>query len=1066
MASSAVLPFGHPADIASTLGLSPQLSSINDGSFSLPFTSPGPSSPPHALYKSLDDTEDASDTLDADAFSLYAAASQRPSPLSPTSQSSLSPPHSLSSVSSVSSLSSASPPPCSVCSTCCARARRLSLLVPTLKQKIVHTASLVSLYQSTRSQLQERERRLVQSEAEREEVRRAHAECGGRERRLREESDRREVRLRAQESHIQQLKASYSKVLAEKDEREGRERSLRELQRDHDGLVRRCEKLREAAAALQQRMEQREEEQRTRAVGQTEAIDWLVDTDDVAPIIIDAPPPQPPSSASLSPSAVQGDAVASAGTAELDVSRTMAIAEQAINALKAQLKKKTAVIAALRAEQKTRRARQVRAKADGTDASQAKARESPKRRKGSAGQIVHGMPIELLDDFAVSVEDLLMAGEGEEPRTAERPASEKPCKDEQKEAPGSRDVIRVVREELVMATAVDDAAGQLTQPVEVVRKKRGRPRIHPIKEKKAGAPRGRPRKNPRPPTEAPPPLLPPLPRIPLPTRIEPVVSDLLPVPSVADKPTETAGEVDSVVQSKVAPRDVPHHCLVSIVQQIDAVLTALATPSLASPTGPVSSSSTVGEPQVEVTTDAVCRITSLVRLCPCSSPATPTTSSSSLAPVAFPRPTAPLLPAVANCEWCSASSLSEESGRSHELLQWGDLADHLVTRFSESGDDSPPRLSHRVCVDLLDALDAELTTRWQPHAGPTASPATSSCFLQLFCHRACEALFDAVSSAPTPSLSALEAVVLAVAKRNQDTPVVRALLLQSLFSSRPSLPFLERVAALHPAAFAVSPSTPVIPMHHIKAVRLITASLLLAHSQASTDGESALSSSAVHFPALMSLLSSETSSLSSASQQFVFSRLVDELLAHATMTPFVSQERFTAATSSLLAAFHLLFHFFSFPIAYSVVRSSVLPALARCKSALNAAIVVLVLPTVIQCAVQQLDTLPPPSKADASSVRQAVVALVQWCVEVVQGAAEPLAKGATVEVLLRATRANTKTKVPLMTRETKNAVAAAVREWTSAMRESDVKHFEPSSTQQLSGWVLLPAAVALVQAHC
>ena len=247
-------------DIATTLGLSPQLTAITDpSSYSLHFSHLSPSSFPSFPAYKTESTATADD--DENGFSLYQPSPHHLQPLSPASSSSLSPPHSLSSSASVASTlssSSSTPPPCTTCSTCCAQARRLSLLVPTLKQKVIHTASLVSLYQSTKSQLAQLERRLQETESARAEVQRRHSDCEARERRWTEETEMREVRLRAQDSHITQLKASYSKMIAEKEERGVRERSMRELQRELDTLTRKVDRLRE----VHERMEAQPEEGR------------------------------------------------------------------------------------------------------------------------------------------------------------------------------------------------------------------------------------------------------------------------------------------------------------------------------------------------------------------------------------------------------------------------------------------------------------------------------------------------------------------------------------------------------------------------------------------------------------------------------------------------------------------------------------------------------------------------------------------------------------------------------------------------------------------------------------
>ena len=325
-------PLTHPMETPAALAVSPKLPSTVEPSYSLQFPATSPAFPSFPSYKATDGDDDSFDT---DSFTLDAPTAHHFLPLSPTSSSSLSPPHSLS---SLSSMSSVSPPPCTACSTCCAQARRLSLLVPALKRKVVHTAELVSLYQSTRAQLAEAERRLQDSERTGEEVRLCHDGCDGRLRTLREEAELRDVRLRAQESHIAQLKASYSKLLLEREERGSRERSVKELQRENDLLVQRCERLREQAERL--KAEQRkEEEDRRKARTAEERIEWLIESPSHGPnpIIIDVPhlspshlfPPAP--STPSQPTATPSNATTGGtdeGSTEFDVSQTMALGDR------------------------------------------------------------------------------------------------------------------------------------------------------------------------------------------------------------------------------------------------------------------------------------------------------------------------------------------------------------------------------------------------------------------------------------------------------------------------------------------------------------------------------------------------------------------------------------------------------------------------------------------------------------------------------------------------------------------------------------------------------------------
>ena len=852
---------------------------------------------------------------------------------------------------------------------------RLSLLVPALRKKLVHTASLVSLYQSTRAHLTALEQRLQQSEREKDEARRLLETGEGRVRQLREEAERREVRLRAQESHIQQLKATHAKLSAEKEDREGRERSIREVQREHDGLLRRCEQLKQSTAQLQVKREEEERKVRAaRAQKEQEEIEWVVDaSDESIPIIIDlqpslpTPAPQSPPHPTPDPPAVAGTADADGSPAKevVDISATLQLVGEAMKKLKADLRAKNAVIRQLRTERKQYRQLHAEVEAGKTKGEDKEGQERDKgrikRRRLSKGQVMVETTAEELEHFAADVLRAMEGGKAAEVKNEEEQQSGvDACKEEKKEEEVSSsrdDVIAVVTADLVVATPVtsanvpvSDAPAVLAQPV---KRKRGRPRIHPLKEKKvAGVKRERkPRKT----------------SSKLPSQSAQLSSATPPPSASPSVPTPHAASIPSPPATSSAPaqnqssaegeaqrprRSFPHRPLPPLLQHFTTLLHAFCSTLGSSPSAQSSPPSAAdAEKARELTT----RMTLLLCPCPCSStppssllrPAATTAPLALLAPraslasLAFPHP---LTASAANvqCSWCSSSSptpLPSTSPRSccyDDLLHWNDVIDVVTSLLVQP--QSTSSLTHSVC-ELLIALDDQLTSKWKEQlsaANPLESSSSSSSLSVQFCSQSCVALL----SSPSPSSSSpsfpLLVTVLQLASRCGQLSIVRALLVHSMTSSQPSLPWLERVASLCPTAFAVS-SAPLSPTHHIKALRLITASCLLTLTPACTQPSSS-SLPPPAYPTLTSLLSTELSSLSSASQHFVLSRFVSELLLHSTVATFQSHGHFIAAASSITAAFHLLFLFLSFPIAYSIVRQHILPSMPRCKTPLHTAI--------------------------------------------------------------------------------------------------------------------------------
>ena len=1089
-------PFTQPVPVHPhpPVELSPQLTGASEPTiYSLHYTYPSPLSP---LYKA-DDDADGSERLDADSFTLYAPTSQHHLvPLSPTSASSLSPIHSLSCGSSVSSLSSPSPPPCSTCPSCCGQVQRLSLLVPALRKKAVHTASLVSLYQATRAHLTAVEQQLVESKKERDEARRLVEAGESRGRQLREEAERREVRLRAQESHITQLKASHAKLSSEKVERDTREQSAKEAQRELDALQRRGDKLRDSIAQLQLKREEEERKLKAvRAQKEQDEVEWLVDApSEATPIIIDLPSaalPTPslhhPAAPDPQPAAVGGAnaeiAESASGAEVVDISTTLRLVGEAMKKLRADLRAKSTVIRQLRAEKK-----QWRKTHGDADANRAKGEEMDvrekvvmKRRKLSRGQVMEaGATVDDIESFAAEVMRAMEAKEPQERMEDDHKGAVEQCNEEKQEevAPSSsRDVIRVVRADLVMATAVtgcassaSDTTAVLAQPV---KRKRGRPRIHPIKLKTAGGPqrRGRPRKNlPKPPSQPSEPAATLLPT--------PLPSPTLPQHILPDASPPTAGPTPAVDESSAfdaAPRpgqSLPHRPLQTPLEQLTTLLHVACSALAPLPSTQCSTPAATDAGQV---LDVVSRCGPLLRPCPCSCSAAPrssptqppaTTSAAplalplaSLAFLAFPHPRT-VSTVDEKCSCCSSPAaplLTTNSPHSHseELVHWDDAIDVIISLLTAP--QSKRELHHAVC-DLLIGLDQQLTSRWKAQsttASQSESCGCSSSLLIHFCRRACTALLSSpCPSSSSPHFSLLLTVLRLAGRCEQMTSIVRALLVHSVTSSQPSLPLLERAATLCPAAFAVSPS-PTSPTHHVKALRLITASCLLSLSPASTQLSTSSTTASPSFPSLTSLVFTELLSMSSASQHFVISRFVSELLLHSTVPAFHSQAHLLAAASSITAAFHILFLFLSFPIVYSIVRQHVLPTISRCKAPLHTAILLLILPSAFHSALTFLSSSPTPDKADLASTRHAVTTLLQWTTAVVGSDGDALVRAAACDVLLRVMGGIAQVQGLLLKKAEKDEVWRVQRLWLRSVTVREAEQMEAEGDDTLNGWLLL-----------
>ena len=332
--------------------------------------------------------------------------------------------------------------------------------------------------------------------------------------------------------------------------------------------------------------------------------------------------PSIPASYPLSPpvdTTPSHNAVSIKAADDFDVSRTMALASAAMEALKAQLQKKSALVQQLCAEKRewVRQRKQLNLPAQKSPGDKSTA--AVKRRKGSQGQVMEEAAGEEMDDFAAEVEQALQSkaersgiSDVEERRDDEEVASKE--KTDRTAGRESREVIRVVRPEVVLATVVSAASGEV--PAEAVKRKRGRPRIHPIKVKAEGAKRGRPRK--AQPSEPLVTLAPPTPQA---ASIDSPTT--LPfVPVVPEERADAPPASSPALKADVSPREVrpwqspplppPPIQLQQLRVLVHAFASAASTEAIA-PSPPASAQPTTAQEEL------VGRMRDLLCPCPCSS---------------------------------------------------------------------------------------------------------------------------------------------------------------------------------------------------------------------------------------------------------------------------------------------------------------------------------------------------------------------------------------------------------------------------------------------------------------
>ena len=721
------------------------------------------------------------------------AAQSAPSP-----STSLSPPYSLASVSSSSSsVSSRSSSPCLAACSCCSLARRLSALVPALKKKTRHTASLVSLYQSTLASLQSTQQQLAKAQQQEHAVR-DEAEC------LR-------VAVAGKDSHIAQLRATVSKLQVDKDERELRDRSVKELQREHDGLVRRCEKLRESLELMQRRKEEREKDEREQqqrkraAASAAEEIDWQEEEQSPQqqqPIIIELPQHEQPQLAAASGSASSPLSGAVSG-GEFDIGRTMALAEAAMNALREELKKRNAVVKKLMQERKEWRRR--KAAEEATPGSVSASPSAPglavqekdrkRMRKGSAGEV--SMKQEELDDFAADVLQALTAGE----------------KREGEEEGAGQQTVETETESAAQRSAVVMADVQLAVEAEQQpeKRKRGRPRIHPLKEKKAATSRDRAKQS----------------------AVQP--SDAAPTQSQPSPASSVKPELAAVTEQQSAahhPR-LPRASSVA-TQQLEALLHSFTAELASSASIVTAASSPAAEKRRQAMDDVVGRMLALLCSCPCLSQSVPSLSSAAASLPVLLIPAVASTPAVfsiaAQCSRCSSPAAFSPlaSCCDGSALRWDEMVSQLLTHVfsSELTEGQTPTQSAQPWLELLLTLESQLQQRWsQTAAHGDAAALPPSPLLSLACHLATYRLLSS-SAASTSAPQAATALLLLAAQRGGDSTPARVLLHHRCFLSLPSLPFAELVASISPQLLTPSPPSQQSSSLHIKTVRLVLASML------------------------------------------------------------------------------------------------------------------------------------------------------------------------------------------------------------------------------------------------
>ena len=1070
MRALSLSPMSRPVAM---VGLSPALAPY------LPHAQPYFLSSPHpfplatrALSKDDDDgaderdgADEASDLFDAHSasFSLYHSAEQDDGPavLSPNSAASLSPPSHASSASSVASSisSSSSPPPlCAACS-CCSTARRLSALVAGLKQKTAHTQSLVTLFQQTQQRLEATEQQLEQLTARYSSLAALHQQAEAREAARSQEEERRQVRLQAHESHIVQLKAALSKAQSERDERTEREKSIKALQREKETLIKQTNTMRAQLAAAghttaKQRTDATVQEQaqtaatgaRDDAVVVVEDVEWLPDTTAATT------PPAAVTSArtdshATAPAAASPVAAVSSesDTAMFDVSRTMALAEAAISALKSEVRKRNDVIKQMRAEQREYRRAMKEAgvalpprTAQLADTRKRRRKDSkPERAAEAQGE---EMQAEELDAFAADVMDALTQAD-EEGARGQRVT---------REGMGGSVLTADGQEVAEEARAEGQKAEVVEQPV-VVKRKRGRPRIHPIKEKTTVAVRRGSR------------------RRTVKAEATSECSTSEPQPSstlTSDIPSATiplSPSTASTVAARQPPpivpkaRPLPHQASAVFLQQASALLRSLL------------HAATSDEAEL------VSRCLAMVCDCPCSSNALPLLPSPLPASMPLPFAVPALSPAFSSVAVCRRCTSSDADGtalsvccRSDSVLHWDDVS--AVALRLCSADSGAPLERWTAVVRRLD--EALASRHKQLASDDEAAPAS---LLQLLSYQATAALLAASTaphSAPSP-YAALFPLLLHITRSTTHSAYVALVILSLCCSSQPTLSLLESVAQLHPQLLTHSPAQRTF---HIKTMRLITAAHLSLHEQpAPTSASTAsgpASASAALYPSLSALLSSELSSLSSASRDFVFGRLQSELILHASVTNFTSPQHYQTLSASLLASFHLLLLHLTFPAAQSLVMSTVLPAVPKAKSPLNSLVLLLTLPSLIACAVQHLAALAlrrPRPRKEESYTRAQVAAVLHHAMEGMEAVgAKPakgqadsglLLRGGGCEVLLRALDEMQRRREVKVLKDDEDArvLRAAVDGWVSGLSEAEVAAVCPAveDDKKVSGWELL-----------
>ena len=998
-------PLSRPLPL---VGLSPNLTPYSPPTQPCNFLAPPRSFslPPHVLSKEDVEQEhdEASDLFDADSasFSLYHSTGHddEPTALSPISAASLSPPSLASSASSVASVSSASPPPCSNCS-CCSTARRLSALVAGLKQKTAHTQSLVAVYQQTQQRLQYTDQQLEQLNARYATLAATHQQCELRHKRRREEDERRQVRLQAHESHIVQLKATLSKLQHEKDERVEREKSIKALQRERDALTKQTSAMRAQLAAMHAPVVKQQPTQPPVAAVSSSGcvaaddVEWLPDTTSSHPVVPTVMQPQQrPTAASAS----DEDEIAM-----FDVSRTMALAEAAITALKGEVRKRNDIIRQMRVEQRDYR----KALKDAgitlpahTRSNQGAGTRKRRRRDSKPDRekelVTDEMKPEELDAFAADVMSAMAAAD-EGGGVGERVTRQ-----------GMGGSLLTADGHEVAEEEQKDKVDEVEKPVV---RKRGRPRIHPIKDKTALVRRAsRPRR----------------------VKVE-----------SAHESSETPQPSSAAV----------HKASIIALQQATTLLSSLLF------------ASAIDE------ADLVQRCLAMVCECLCSSHTLP--SLASLLPPSAPVPFVvtvlpPAFSSVESCHRCLPKSVAGATACSvscstDAVLHWDELSAVALRLLTGGATTIVERW-----MAVIQRLDEALLGRRQTQRPSDTTNAAVS-LLELVSYQATITLLSQSPLSTADQHTSLTiSLLLHVTRLTKQPAYVFCLLLSSYCSPQPSLSLLENVAQFHPQLLTHSAAQRTF---HIKTMRLIAAAHLSTAASASNPTSAPTSTLGSLYPTLASLLSSELSSLSSASRDFVFGRLQSELILHASVTNFSSLQQYQSLSSSLLASFHILFIHLTFPAAQSMVMSAVLPAIPKAKSPLNSLVLLLTLPSLVTCALHHLVALSqrrPRPRKEESYTRAQLAAVLHHAMESM-GASEDkhgkatadgglLMRAGGCEVLLRAldeVQRRREVKV-LKDEEDVRVLRAAVDGWLGRLSEADVREVcGEVDEKRVSGWELL-----------